>query len=47
MQFAIKVGIATQNLGKKDPKIKISPDLPENLYSIQFEGDEYEYDIDI
>ena len=34
-------------LGKNDPKINILPDLLQNLYSIQFEGNEYEYDIDI
>ena len=36
-----------QNLGKNDPRIEILPDLLENLYPIQFEDDEYEYDTDI
>ena len=36
-----------QALGKNDAKIKILPDLLQNLYSMQFEGNKYEYDIDI
>ena len=30
-------------MGKYGPKIKISPDLPKTLYTIQFKGAEYTY----
>ena len=36
-----------KNLAKYGPKIKISSDLLETLYTCQFEGAEYEIEIDI
>ena len=34
-------------MAKYGPKIKISSDLLETLYTSQFEGGEYEFEIDI
>ena len=34
-------------MGKNDPKIKVLSDFLGNLYTSQFKGSEYEFDIDI